>query len=373
MSSLLDALQWTTVSDLRRKCRVLSWAFWKRWNTALANVCNSNLHLQRNQSTWLNQLTKLGSEVLGVNKVPQQSTVVKSKNLDTALGYMAAETSRLHKISNTIRRAGKESQNLKASNFQIRDDEGNDAEPLLRALFEHHIRDRFPTVSDAIRRRLARTMLLRRRRILYRRSRLGTMPARLLEVVPQASIALPTVNQTLTTAGQSSTEKKKIGVAIAQQSTMQSQANTATTLAPGAFASTPSVVSATKTVALGDHEALAFPPAPGAALKRKYISLEAAREASETAMQMRKYAEALGWGKQRTSVPEASSEQDLPASSMELDEEVEVDLQTIGEVTCPFCSYALPAQDVFDDKKWMYVPFDLYSKIDISAHICVAR
>ena len=62
----------------------------------------------------------------------------------------------LHKIYNTIRRASKETQNIKASkDFVIEDDEGNDTERFLRQLFINYIHDRFPGIDESIRNRLA--------------------------------------------------------------------------------------------------------------------------------------------------------------------------------------------------------------------------
>lgn len=98
----------------------------------------------------------------------------------------------LHKTSNTIRQASKESQNIKAAEvFKIRDDEGNDAEPFLRQLFFNYIRDRFPGTNEDIRERLADTMLLRRKRILYRKERYGKTSIRLPEAVTKPVISHP--------------------------------------------------------------------------------------------------------------------------------------------------------------------------------------
>jgi len=65
---------------------------------------------------------------------------------------VATEISFLNKVSNTIRRASNEVQILKASSFQIKDDEGNDMEPLLLTHFEHYIGGRFPNINNTIQR-----------------------------------------------------------------------------------------------------------------------------------------------------------------------------------------------------------------------------
>jgi len=64
------------------------------------------------------------------------------------------------------------------------------------------------------------------------------------------------------------------------QSIVQSAAISATTLAADSFkkASIPSVVSATKTIALSNHEDLIFPPAPTGRLEKRFKQLKKQRE-----------------------------------------------------------------------------------------------
>lgn len=114
-----------------------------------------------------------------------------------------------------------------------------------------------------------------------------------------------------------------------------SQIKSATTLAPNKFrmaSSSPSVVSASKTVAWASHQVLDFPPAPGLAAKRKYEHLKSQRVADYYNLTE------LGGGR--------------PDAEFNLDALLKSDLQAIGEITCPYCLYALPAQEVFDERKW---------------------
>ncbi|RSL44900.1 hypothetical protein CEP53_011008 [Fusarium sp. AF-6] len=256
---------------------------------------------------------------------------------------IAAEISRLNKISNTIRRASKDTQVLKASNFQIKDDDGENVETLLLKHFEHHIGDWFPGISPTIRQRLARAMLLRRKRILYKRHRQGNTSIRSDNTISQTSVTLPDAQAGAASqvkaksrqhGGKSAIEKPATKVA-------PSQVKSATTLAPEKFkmvSSTPSIVSATRTIASGKHQVLTYPPAPGFAAKRRYEKLKKQRiiEAAES------------------------------STESSLKELLEADLRAIGEITCPYCLYALPAAEVFDDRKWQN-----HVKNDLDPYVCL--
>lgn len=246
---------------------------------------------------------------------------------------IATEISRLNKITNTIRRASKETQLLKTIGFQMKGDDDNDVEPVLLGHFEHHIRDQFPDISEAIGKRLSHAMLLRRKQILYGRHRQGNTAIQPQRAAPRVSMALPA---TQPTEPRTQSNSKQISAVAATAITCsQSQVKSATTLTPGAFkraSLSPSIISASKTVALGNHEALVFPPAPGAASKRKYEQLRDRRIADSH--------DAIVKG-----------EATLDTES-KLDKVLKSDLQAIGEVTCPYCAYALPAEEVFGESKW---------------------
>jgi hypothetical protein len=293
--------------------------------------------------------------------------VVANEKLDRSIRVIANEISLLHRLSNTIRRASKDSQNLKAAkSFRIQDDEGNDAEPLLRELFASYILGRFPDISNAIRQRLASTMLLRRKRILYRRSRYGETPIRPKKTISQPTITLPPTQQQAAIAPEQPLGPDGPEVAAkSAQSIVQSLAVSATTLVADNFkkASAPSVVSVTKTVALGNHEDLIFPPAPNGRVKQKYKQLKKQREEEH-----KTYLKSLPFyllyeehnGQPPLNLDTLSKlRQKISDAEAKLQKILEKDWndcnRAIAEVTCPFCFYALPSLDVIDEKKWKYV------------------
>lgn len=266
---------------------------------------------------------------------------VDEKLQDTIHG-IADEIDLLHKFSNTIRRASKATQNLNAAKvFHIKDDEGNDVEPLLLQVFDNYIRDRFPGVQDKIRHRLAKTMLLRRKRILYRRSRYGKTSIPAMQVPAQPVVIRP---QAAHMAIQPDHEPKPgpIETKVAVPKSLSGVAHTATTLSPDNFrkASTPSVISRSKTVALSTHEELRFPPSPCDAMLRRFERLKEIREDE-------------AWFR----IDQDTSLRIRPRSLVQekLDKERHEWLEAVREVTCPFCFYALPAHEAANDRKWRCV------------------
>ncbi|KAG5658601.1 hypothetical protein KAF25_010782 [Fusarium avenaceum] len=265
---------------------------------------------------------------------------VPAKEFPKSLNEIAAEIGRLNKISNTIRRASKDTQALTTSKFSIKDDEGNNVEETLLNNFKRHINDRFPTIGETIQERLACTMLLRRKQILYRRHRQDSVYAKAQDTIPAVSIMFPTAKAVVSLAQSKSKQPA---------TTAPSQIQSATTLAPDKFkiaASTPSVISASKTIAFRSHESLVFPPAPGHAVKKRYDKLKSQRLAE--------YEQSLN--SEKSEANKKSTVQELLAN----------DLQSLGEITCPYCLCALPAEEAFDEKKWQN-----HVKNDLDAYICV--
>lgn len=268
------------------------------------------------------------------------------KKFDQALQEVANKIGLLHRFSNIIRRASKETHNLKAAKaFLIRDDEGNDAEPFLHGLFVQQIRDRFPGASENIQQRLASTMLLRRKRILYRRSRYGKNPFMFQETPAQPFVKRPDAPRGRVAMDQPQDSARHRVTAAGSQSAVQSTAQTATTLHPDRFrkASSPSVVSVSKSIALSNHGELPFPPAPCAGLMQRYKRLKKKRE-SEHRMYLN---QPLGV------VP---GDQQASSATAKHDELLKNDWEeckrAIGEVVCPFCFCALPLEEAIDEKKW---------------------
>lgn len=129
----------------------------------------------------------------------------------------------------------------------------------LRHYFLKALHDRFPESSDSIRDRLCSTMLLRRKRILYRRKRYSAQPA---------ALPLPASKPVATIEARPTQWKQEQRQETAQlaipPSIIHSTTQSATILVSQDFqrASAPSVVSRTKTVDLSAHEDLFFPPIP---------------------------------------------------------------------------------------------------------------
>lgn len=148
-------------------------------------------------------------------------------------------------------------------------------------------------------------------------------------MISQASVTLPDAQLVAESALQTTSKRKGEKTAINRSAVKAapSQVKSATTLAPEKFkmvSSSPSVVSASRTIASGKHQVLTYPPAPGFAAKRRYEKLKSQRIAEAAEM----------------------------STETSLRELLESDLRAIGEITCPYCLYALPAAEVFDERKW---------------------
>lgn len=268
-------------------------------------------------------------------------------------------------MSNMIRRASKETQMLKTKDFRIKDEDGNIVEPLLLDHFKRHIGDRFPTISDTIQQRLAEAMILRRRRILYRRQRQGNAAVQLQKITSKVSNILPGLEPIVPSAQANLPQQDNQNVTQAFPTFAPSQIKSATTLQPDKFkmaVSSPSVVSATVTIALGSHETLNFPVAPGTNAKRKYERLKEQR--------LKAYNDALNTLEEIRPNVDPSDVQTVDEDTLEKighkklsaiarlsvqtshKNILKSDLEAVGEITCPYCFYALPAEEVFDQRKW---------------------
>lgn len=244
-----------------------------------------------------------------MQRATEPSVSIESRLSMLALGdfektseAIASEVSLLHELSNTIRSASRESQNMKAATtFQIKDEEGNDMEDHLKHYFLKGLQDRFPESSYSICKRLSSTMILRRKRILYRRSRYVAKPqaAGVARPMPKPAIELhptPQRREFQVQYGMQEQGQERPHLEISP-SILLSTGQSATTLMPQNFlrASAPSVMSHTQTVDLGAHEDLVFPPVP------------------------------------------------------------QVQGQVLAEVTCPYCLLALSAPDIINQARWRSV------------------
>lgn len=273
---------------------------------------------------------------------------VPSKDLHRAVRDVASEISLLSRLTNTIRRASKESSNIKATKlYRIRDDDGNDAEPTLEEIFSNYICGRFPSISDGLRQRLASSMVLRRRRILYRRSRYWSSPIKPAKTMSQPRIDFPQPQQQAgTTIEPTKLTETSTMDSLPEKSIVKSVAFSATTLAADDYkrASTPSVISATRTVALGNHEEIVFPPPPNGRIRRKYKTLLKLRQ-GRVVPEPKALDDLFGGGSNKPTLD--------PGMNIRTNEEIwDGCNKAIAEVTCPFCLYALPSLSVGNEKKW---------------------
>ncbi|KAI1363881.1 hypothetical protein F5Y08DRAFT_225801, partial [Xylaria arbuscula] len=224
----------------------------------------------------------------------------------------------IHKLSNIIRRASKDLQDVQAAaTFRIcDDDDGNNADRALQEVFQRYIRDRFPESTESISNRLARAMVLRWKRILYRRWRYGPTQAHRVDASSrtqdQPTPAMP---------GEAQPPKHSLGKSIAL---------TTTTLAPVNYqkAAAASVVSGSKTIALDSHEKLSFPPAPVAAIRKKLKQLT---EQSETQRQCPSQQTALfhDGDMEFSRSPTGTHDKN--------DEYWQAAIDAVPKVVCPFC------------------------------------
>jgi hypothetical protein len=186
------------------------------------------------------------------------------QEIDTILSSLSASIDWLHRLANLVRRASTSRQNAKASTFLLKDDQGGDATPVLEKLFRYWIKRDFPNVADDFCERLISTMILRRRRILYRRSRQNKLALRTAERIrkpqhlaaPSASAGIEEKLRELPEAPVAPMQAPS-GVASTQQ--------TATTVEPQTYLqvkSTPSRVSGAKTIAMTSGIEEMIPPPP---------------------------------------------------------------------------------------------------------------
>lgn len=281
----------------------------------------------------------------GHGKNPELDVPALANALERPYSDIASEITHLHKLSNMIRRASKEHQALKMKNFQIKD-EDRDIERLLLDIFKHYIGDQFHNASKVIQQRLAEAMVLRRKRILYRRHR-QEAAAKLPNTSLEISNTLPQPQQQASATQVDPLQGDKQKIRAAEPVVAPSEIQSATTLQPDKFkkaATSPSVGSA-MTIALSSLETLSFPAAPGANAKRKYEQLKKERLAAhQTALDKLDKDSEINPPYDRPN-SRAIAENDLKVI-------LEADIQALEEVTCPYCLEALPAIEAWDHRKW---------------------
>lgn len=189
----------------------------------------------------------------------------------------------MHRLANVIRRASIYRQNAKAAGLPLKDALGGDAEAALKTLFEYWIKRDFPamspaelatenpTVADPFMSRLATTMLLRRRRILYRRSRQVKLALHTAKPTSKHAPIVPLIRSGLGTSemtGASPAQTHEHILPVLAPSVAASMPNTATTLDPVTYrreAAKPSKVSLARTVTISksNKDMIPLPPRIG--------------------------------------------------------------------------------------------------------------
>lgn len=294
----------------------------------------------------------------------------ENSGFEAAVDRVVKDIGLLYQLSNTIRKAGRESQNSKADSlFEIKDADGNNIEKILEARFLHNLKDKFPGCDEDLRRRLAATILLRRKRILYRRSRRPKAPAIRLPVVLE-----PDVRQGLgAERSMAPVEAKRQETGPAETQTLKRQPSvvrslakttkTTTTLDPEKLRppTAPSVLSVAKTIPLNSHDDLVFPPPPRAAILDWFRELKARRRAQHKArlLALPNFEHYAAHGGRP---PSLSAEDVLTLESqiqgaerdlqMSIDDDLKICKNTVTEVLCPYCLCALSSSDTKSKGKW---------------------
>ncbi|KAL4781274.1 hypothetical protein BJX76DRAFT_335882 [Aspergillus varians] len=284
--------------------------------------------------------------------------------LDSLINDMADEITLMHQLSNTIRKASREGQNIKAATaFVIRDEDGNDIDQVFMDLFALGIiQRRFPGCNEAIQKRLAAAMLLRRKRILYRRSRhWKSLPQ--VSSAPKKAIPSLEGGDVGNLAEISLPQQPAPTVALTRRTT-GSEAATATTLNMDNWkrASTPSIISRPNTIHWSHHEDVDFPPAPLGPIRRRLKALKD-RHVAEYYHRLNELPNHL-----------VSSSEDFYSITSQLqddlDSKVESDRLACNsgnmEVACPYCCCSLSSSIVTNMIKWID-----HVKYDLDPYVCL--
>lgn len=178
----------------------------------------------------------------------------------------------LHRLSNLVRKASFGSQNLRAAKFALEDEAGNDTTESLSEVFKHLIKREFSDVSDQILHRLVHTMIIRRRRVLYRRSRqkrwtLQQEVYRPQNMDPPAQLTPVKEEEESGEDDESSEMSQEVELEVGNHVKFAPSLLTVTTLDQQKYKklAAPSRISRATTAPLQHNEKLLVPPRPGLA------------------------------------------------------------------------------------------------------------
>ncbi|KFY45073.1 hypothetical protein V494_01165 [Pseudogymnoascus sp. VKM F-4513 (FW-928)] len=302
--------------------------------------------------------------------------------LDHIVRSIANEISLLYKLSNTIRRASRDSQNEKAAtSFKMKDqdEDEKDLEFVLRESFESNISDLFSGISPVLKKRLAATMIVRRKRVLYRRHRLDQLKT----LATATQVAQPVIHP-LTAQPRIDPVKgpeprlnvapvqKTLENVIERNGVAKSQAQSATTLAANKFhQSSPSVVSASETIAIDSHDNLTFPPPPLGYIKRDFKKFKAQLKAerSKRVFEIQQNTVAhdnVGNIPSSWHLEKLVREKEVMSFKVSLREYWKKCNERVVDVFCPFCCCSLSSREVKDYNKWSH-----HVKNDLDEYVCL--
>ncbi|KAM0555885.1 hypothetical protein ACHAPJ_006287 [Fusarium lateritium] len=348
------------------------------WTSNMAVFAKSKLSLDH-RLRWTPQVRDLVTGLLGVLEgcvqqlisvlerfghselsVPARNQLLAGGDFERALSALSGELTLLNELSNTIRKASRKAQDENAlSEFIMKDVDGNSLEVVLHKAWADNLLDRFPGCSDAIRERLATAMVLRRKKILYRRSRYSGDPLRSLQTTDKPALRpLPNrqedeVQQPLQRRGTGPKLNGESPSVIASTAI-----RSATTMALPDFhkAQTPSVVSKSRTIALDSHEELAFPRAPGE-LGRRFKQNGSTSVLGQDLPTERK----MTFTDSVSKTLDAHHEE-LTAQKIVLDSLTSATFEEI----CPFCLFILSSKDIRSEQKWREHVIG-----DLEAYVCL--
>ncbi|KAL8397728.1 hypothetical protein RB594_004435 [Gaeumannomyces avenae] len=317
------------------------------------------------------------------------------KTLERPLRDIAGEISMLFRLSNVIRKASRESQNIKAARkFRILDGEGNDQEPLLRQRFLWHIRSQFAAniqdpaekaAAEELTQRLASTMFLRQKRVLYRKERYGSKkPIETSKTIQPPQVDIHVAKEPVQSPLVTPRSTEIIPVAdhpLVAPNLLSSRATSAggsvTTLHQDRYkkASSPSSISGTRTIPLSynkEGNALEFPQRPllHGGIDKKYQQKKQARW-QVFVKDIPRIFSTEGKSRDHEELPVSQASR-FVAAVQKLDKDMKSDFQgcvdAVAEFTCPICFHALNHECLTDVRKW-----ESHVTSDLDAYVCLFK
>lgn len=133
----------------------------------------------------MRRISGLGALKIINNPLLSDSDGQATTTYTRAVESMAREIALLHDLTRTIRREIRKADDVEDATPSILTDEnGDDIEEALTHRFAADIQSQFPGLSDILRLRLAKSMVLRRKRIIYKRSCYARNPPRMSMCFP---------------------------------------------------------------------------------------------------------------------------------------------------------------------------------------------